>query len=94
MDDLIGKCAIVTGGASGIGRATALLFAREGAFITIADIDRTAGHPYLPARRRCSRGSHAGERVGRGEGGRFASRCGESARGDAALNESAGRGGS
>ena len=43
MDDLIGKCAIVTGGASGIGRATALLFAREGAFITIADIDRTAG---------------------------------------------------
>ncbi|GAB3684370.1 SDR family NAD(P)-dependent oxidoreductase [Actinocorallia lasiicapitis] len=32
------KTAIVTGGASGIGRATALLFAREGANVVIADL--------------------------------------------------------
>jgi NAD(P)-dependent dehydrogenase (short-subunit alcohol dehydrogenase family) len=40
---LEGKTAIVTGGGSGIGRATALLFANEGARVVVADTDVTAG---------------------------------------------------
>lgn len=39
MGKLDGKVAIVTGGGSGIGRASALLFAREGAHVVVADID-------------------------------------------------------
>src|SRR3989442_5001708 len=38
------KTALITGGASGIGRATALLLAREGAAIPISDLNKTAGN--------------------------------------------------
>jgi NAD(P)-dependent dehydrogenase (short-subunit alcohol dehydrogenase family) len=39
MEELRGRVAVITGGGSGIGRATALSFAREGALPVIADID-------------------------------------------------------
>ncbi len=43
MGRVEGKVAIVTGGGSGIGRATSLLMAKEGARIAVADIDAAAG---------------------------------------------------
>ena len=36
---LEGKAALVTGGGNGIGRATALAMAREGARVVVADIE-------------------------------------------------------
>ena len=40
---LSGKAAVITGAASGVGRAAALLFAREGADVMCVDIDETMG---------------------------------------------------
>ena len=41
-DRFAGKVAFVTGAAGGIGRATALAFAREGASVVVADVDEQA----------------------------------------------------
>jgi len=43
VDRLNGKKAIVTGAAAGIGRATALMLAREGADVLLTDIDGAGG---------------------------------------------------
>src|ERR1700752_777309 len=41
--EMQGQTVIVTGGASGIGKATALLLAREGARVFVGDIDEAGG---------------------------------------------------
>jgi NAD(P)-dependent dehydrogenase (short-subunit alcohol dehydrogenase family) len=43
MAQLDGKVAIVTGGSAGIGRATALALAAEGAAVVVADVDAVRG---------------------------------------------------
>jgi NAD(P)-dependent dehydrogenase (short-subunit alcohol dehydrogenase family) len=44
QNQLHGKTALITGAASGIGRATALLFAQEGASVVLTDLNESAGH--------------------------------------------------
>ena len=43
MPRLAGKVALITGAGAGIGRATAIAMAREGARVAVAEIDATAG---------------------------------------------------
>ncbi|HLZ83534.1 MAG TPA: SDR family NAD(P)-dependent oxidoreductase [Caulobacteraceae bacterium] len=43
MGQLAGKVAIITGAASGMGRAASLLFAREGANVVLADLNAAGG---------------------------------------------------
>src|SRR6266536_3435542 len=46
---LNGKSAIVTGSATGIGKATAMLFAREGARVVVSDIDEAPAREVVNA---------------------------------------------
>jgi NAD(P)-dependent dehydrogenase (short-subunit alcohol dehydrogenase family) len=47
--DLHGKTAVVTGASSGIGRATALAFARQGANVVVGDLDTAGGEAIAAA---------------------------------------------
>ncbi len=45
MFQLTGKTAIITGGGSGIGKAISLLFARQGAYVHIIDLNKEGAQP-------------------------------------------------
>jgi 2-hydroxycyclohexanecarboxyl-CoA dehydrogenase len=57
-DDLRGKVAVVTGGASGIGRATALGLADAGARVFVADVDDAGGPETCAAIKAGGGGAH------------------------------------
>ena len=54
---LEGRAAVITGGASGIGRACALRFAREGCDVLVADLDEARGNETAAAVRALGRKS-------------------------------------
>lgn len=55
-----GKSVIITGGALGIGRATAIAFAREGAAVTIADVNAAAGQATVADCERAAASANSG----------------------------------
>lgn len=48
-DRLAGKSALISGGASGLGEAQAILYAREGASVLIGDVQADKGHAVVEA---------------------------------------------
>jgi NAD(P)-dependent dehydrogenase (short-subunit alcohol dehydrogenase family) len=58
MARLAGKVAIVTGGASGMGRATVMRFLAEGAKVVVADLNEKNGAETLAAARTKGHGDH------------------------------------
>ena len=65
-EQLRGKIALVTGASSGIGRATAQVFSREGAKVVIADTNVEGGEETTESRRGC--GHHRAATPGTGAG--------------------------
>jgi 3-oxoacyl-[acyl-carrier protein] reductase len=61
--DLQGRCAIVTGGASGIGRAICQRFAAGGARVAVWDVDASAAAKTAASLPASSTGAHAGVAV-------------------------------
>jgi NAD(P)-dependent dehydrogenase (short-subunit alcohol dehydrogenase family) len=49
MNQLNNKIAVITGGAAGLGAATARLFAREGAKVVVGDVNATGGQATIQA---------------------------------------------
>jgi 2-keto-3-deoxy-L-fuconate dehydrogenase len=83
MFSLTNKVAVITGGGSGIGEAIALLFAKQGARVSVLDVDEAAAR-------------QAAERIVREGGQADAQRCDVSSAADtiaamAAVEKSAGR---